>query len=106
MENDAQRSEFVMNDTGKVYLGGSKNTHGRPWVYGQFDDCVLPAACVLLEMSRLTHAERGNPVKVSRALCAMVRAGSHSVFCFSYLFSQFSLCPFFFVLHYSLYVLK
>ncbi|XP_047471047.1 hemocyte protein-glutamine gamma-glutamyltransferase-like isoform X3 [Penaeus chinensis] len=74
MENDAQRSEFVMNDTGKVYLGGSKNTHGRPWVYGQFDDCVLPAACVLLEMSRLTHAERGNPVKVSRALCAMIQS--------------------------------
>jgi len=74
MENDAQRSEFVMNDTGKVFLGGSRNTHGRTWVYGQFDDCVLPAACVLLEMSRLTHAERGNPVKVSRALCSMIKA--------------------------------
>lgn len=74
MENDAQRSEYIMNDSGKVYMGGSKHTHGRPWVYGQFDDCVLPAACVLLEMSRLTHAERGNPVKVSKAICAMIRA--------------------------------
>ncbi|KAK7067664.1 hypothetical protein SK128_006967 [Halocaridina rubra] len=74
IENDAQRSEYVMNDSGKVYLGGSRYAHGRPWVYGQFDDCVLPAACVLLEMARLSHTERGNPIKVTRAICAMIKA--------------------------------
>ena len=72
MEDDEQRYEYVINDSGKVYTGGYKNVRGRPWIYGQFDDCVLPAACVMLEMSGLTHAERGNPVKVTRALSSMV----------------------------------
>jgi len=72
MEDDEQRYEYVINDSGKVYTGGYKNVRGRPWIYGQFDDCVLPAACVMLEMSGLTHAERGNPVKVTRALSSMI----------------------------------
>ena len=74
MENEAHRNEYVMSDTGKVFIGGFRSVKSRPWVFGQFDDCVLPAACVLLEMSRLTHSERGNPVKVARALCSMVRS--------------------------------
>ncbi|XP_018014264.1 hemocyte protein-glutamine gamma-glutamyltransferase isoform X2 [Hyalella azteca] len=74
MENDAQRLEYVINDNGKVYTGGFRNVRGRPWIYGQFDDCVLPAACVLLEMSGLSPSERGNPVKVARALASMIKA--------------------------------
>jgi len=74
MENDEQRYEYVISDAGKVYTGGYRNVRGRPWVYGQFDDCVLPSACVLLEMSGLAHADRGNPVRVARALCSMIRA--------------------------------
>jgi len=74
LEDDELRYEYVINDSGKVYTGGYRNVRGRPWIYGQFDDCVLPAACVLLEMSGLPHAERGNPVKVVRALASMIRA--------------------------------
>merc|ERR1739838_848490 len=74
MEDDEQRYEYVINDSGKVYTGGYRNVRGRPWIYGQFDDCVLPAACVLLEMSGLPHAERGNPVKVVRALASMIKS--------------------------------
>ncbi|KAF2351038.1 Transglutaminase N-terminal [Trinorchestia longiramus] len=72
MENDAQRFEYVINDNGKIYTGGFRNVRGRPWIYGQFDDCVLPAACVLLEMSGLSPTERGNPIKVARALASML----------------------------------
>merc|ERR1739838_1150540 len=72
MEDDEQRYEYVINDSGKVYTGGYRNVRGRPWIYGQFDDCVLPAACVMLEMSGLPRAERGNPVKVTRALSSMI----------------------------------
>merc|ERR1719369_319605 len=78
MENDEQRYEYVINDTGKVYTGGYRNIRGRPWIYGQFDECVLPAACVLLEMSGLSHSERGNPVKVARALASMIKASRYS----------------------------
>jgi len=74
IDDDAERHEYVINDSGKVYTGGYRNVRGRPWIYGQFDDCVLPAACVLLEMSGLPHAERGNPVKVVRALASMIKS--------------------------------
>ncbi|CAL4062123.1 unnamed protein product [Meganyctiphanes norvegica] len=74
MENEAQRQEYVMCDTGKVYVGSHRNAKGRPWVFGQFDDCMLPTACVLLEMSKLNHTERGNPAKVVRALASMIQA--------------------------------
>merc|ERR1711962_1113806 len=74
MADEARRDEFVQNPSGKIYTGGYRNVRGRPWVYGQFDDCVLSAACVLLELSGLAHAERGNPVKVAKALTSMIRA--------------------------------
>jgi len=74
MENDEQRYEYVINDTGKVYTGGYRNIRGRPWVFGQFDDCVLPAACALLEMSGLPHTARGNPLKVAEALASMIKS--------------------------------
>merc|ERR1719452_434764 len=66
MEDDEQRYEYVINDSGKVYTGGYRNVRGRPWIYGQFDDCVLPAACVLLEMSGFPLSACVSPVKVSR----------------------------------------
>jgi len=74
MADEARRDEFVQNPSGKIYTGGYRNVRGRPWVYGQFDDCVLSAACVLLELSGLAHAERGNPVKVAKALTSMIKA--------------------------------
>jgi len=74
MGNDEQRKEYVMHDCGKIYTGGYRNVRGRPWIFGQFDDCVLPAACVLLEMSGLSHAERGNPAKVTKALTSMIKS--------------------------------
>jgi len=77
LENDAHRAEYVNSDSGKIYTGGARSVKARPFVFGQFDDCVLPAACVLLEMSRLTHADRGNPVKVARALSSMIQSGRH-----------------------------
>lgn len=74
VESDEERYEYVINDSGKIYTGSYRNVKGRPWIYGQFDDCVLPAACVLLEMSGVSHAERGNPVKVVKALTSMIKS--------------------------------
>ena len=55
-----------------MWTGTYNNYSGRPWYFGQFDDAVLPACCFILQNSRLKGAERGNPVKVSRAISAMV----------------------------------
>ena len=76
MHDDKETREYVQNDVGKVWMGTHDNYYGRPWVFGQFEDCVLPACCFILDNSSLKPAERGNPVKVARAISAMVR------FCF------------------------
>jgi len=78
VDDDEERYEYVINDAGKIYTGSYRNVKGRPWIYGQFDDCVLPAACVLLEMSGLAHAERSNPLKVVKALASMIKSSRFS----------------------------
>ena len=48
---------------------------GRPWVFGQHRDVVLPAVCHLLDHIAepfLKPNERGDPVRVARALSAVV----------------------------------
>ncbi|KAG8239170.1 hypothetical protein J437_LFUL018944, partial [Ladona fulva] len=75
MEEDALRKEYVENENGKVWVGGShRQPRGRRWVFGQFDDVVLPATVCLLELSRLKHSERGDPIKVSRAISAVINS--------------------------------
>ena len=48
---------------------------GRPWIFGQHRDIVLPAVCHLLDNVAerfLKPNERGDPVRVARALSAVV----------------------------------
>lgn len=72
MEDDAQRKEYILNDTGKIWMGSFLAPQGRRWFFGQFDDVVLPAAVHLLEKSGLRHEDRGNPVLMARAISAIV----------------------------------
>ena len=47
------------------YLVPNHTFLGRPWVFGQNKDTVLPAICHILDnVSYLKDAERGDPVKV------------------------------------------
>lgn len=77
MEGDSQRREYVLNETGKIWVGSYKQPKGRRWIYGQFDDVVLPATMYLLEQSGLAHTDRGSPVQVVRAISQIV--SSHLV---------------------------
>ena len=74
LEDAAEREEYINNDKGKVYVGTRRTARGRAWAFGQFDDVVLPVAIYLLEMRALAiaHPERGNPIKVVRAISAGV----------------------------------
>lgn len=78
MENDDWRREYVLNDVGKIFMGTWKQPHGRRWIYGQFTDVVLPACMFLLDKSNLTYAARANPIKVVRAISAMVNSADDS----------------------------
>jgi transglutaminase 1 len=73
MEDEELRKEYIENDVGKVWQGSWRRYSGKPWVLGQFDDAVLPACCFVLQKSKLRPGERGNAVKVARAISAMVR---------------------------------
>ncbi|XP_015904318.1 hemocyte protein-glutamine gamma-glutamyltransferase [Parasteatoda tepidariorum] len=74
LSDSKQRLEYVLNDEGKIFVGSYKQPVGRPWVFGQFADAVLPASVFLLERSGLDYTARGNPVKVVRAISAMVNS--------------------------------
>ena len=71
MRTRAHLNEYLLNDVGKVYQGSYKTPIGRDWAFGQFEAAVLPAAFFLLDNSQLRPTERGNPIKVSRAISAM-----------------------------------
>lgn len=74
MDNEDWRREYVLNDVGKIYMGSWKQPEGRQWIFGQFGEMVLPACSLILDKSNLTYAARTNPVKVVRAISAMVNS--------------------------------
>ncbi|CAK1550055.1 unnamed protein product [Leptosia nina] len=76
MENEESRKEYVLNDQGKLWCGTWHQPIGRKWIFGQFDDVVLPASVYLLERSGLEHSERGNPIRICRAISSMINANS------------------------------
>ncbi|XP_045490799.1 hemocyte protein-glutamine gamma-glutamyltransferase-like [Colias croceus] len=74
MENDESKKEYVLNDHGKLWCGTWNQPIGRKWIFGQYDDVVLPACIYLLERSGLEHSERGNPIRICRAVSSMINA--------------------------------
>jgi len=80
MDDDTLRHEYVENDVGKVWMGSYQKPKSRGWVFGMYDDAVLPTVMLLLEKSLLQHTERGNPVQVARAISAIVSVSTVSTF--------------------------
>ncbi|XP_018576112.1 hemocyte protein-glutamine gamma-glutamyltransferase isoform X2 [Anoplophora glabripennis] len=74
MENEDEREEYILNETGKIWCGTFKNPTGKHWIFGQFDEISLPAAVFLLEKSGLATEGRGSPVLIARALSAIINS--------------------------------
>ncbi|KAM6135066.1 LOW QUALITY PROTEIN: protein-glutamine gamma-glutamyltransferase 4 [Pterocles gutturalis] len=74
LDSEAQRKEYVLNDTGYIYVGSAYNIYGRPWNFGQFEELVLDACMYLLDKSELKLSSRRDPVFISRAMSALVNA--------------------------------
>ncbi|NXC42339.1 TGM4 glutamyltransferase, partial [Penelope pileata] len=74
LSNEAERNEYVLNDTGYIYVGSAYNIFGRPWNYGQFEELILDTCMYLLDKSGLKMSSRRDPVIVSRAMSALVNA--------------------------------
>ncbi|NWI53095.1 TGM4 glutamyltransferase, partial [Calyptomena viridis] len=74
MDDEAQKKEYVLNDTGYIYVGSSFSIYDRPWNFGQFEELILDACMYLLDKSKLSLTNRRDPAYVSRAMSALVNA--------------------------------
>ncbi|XP_052816995.1 protein-glutamine gamma-glutamyltransferase K-like isoform X2 [Mya arenaria] len=72
IEDENQRQEYVLSETGRIWLGTVGKFCVRPWNFGQFDDVCLVAAIAIMEKSELGDQARGNPVYVLRALSRVI----------------------------------
>ncbi|XP_071591975.1 protein-glutamine gamma-glutamyltransferase 4 [Heliangelus exortis] len=78
LDDEAKRNEYVLNDTGCIYVGSSYSIYPRPWNFGQFEEFVLDACMYLLDKSELRLSHRRDPVVVSRVMSALVNANDDS----------------------------
>ncbi|KAJ1123900.1 hypothetical protein NDU88_002367 [Pleurodeles waltl] len=81
LNNQAERSEYVLNENGILFTGHSKYITARSWIFGQFEEGILEICLQLLDKSlnyrnnpSADISNRKNPVYVSRVVSAMVNA--------------------------------
>nr|XP_033781568.1 protein-glutamine gamma-glutamyltransferase K [Geotrypetes seraphini] len=74
MDNEAWRSEYVMNETGRLYYGTEQQIGERSWNFGQFDRGVLDACLYVLDRGGMPYTGRCDPIAVCRVISAMVNS--------------------------------
>ncbi|ALC38660.1 Tg [Drosophila busckii] len=75
LANREQRKEYVMHDTTLIWRGSYNRLRPSVWKVGQFERHVLECSLRLLgTVGRIPPAYRGDPVRVARALSALVNS--------------------------------
>ena len=54
------RDEYLFSEVGKLYGGSHNSIKGRPWIFGQFRDSILPAVCHVMDKGRDTNKLQGD----------------------------------------------
>uniref|UniRef100_UPI00398EFEE5 protein-glutamine gamma-glutamyltransferase 2-like n=1 Tax=Pristiophorus japonicus TaxID=55135 RepID=UPI00398EFEE5 len=81
LNSDSQRDEYVMNETGIIYVGSSDYINHVAWNFGQFEEDILDICLKILDNTPLylknpskALATRGYPVYIARLVSAMVNS--------------------------------
>ncbi|XP_061122232.1 coagulation factor XIII A chain-like [Syngnathus typhle] len=68
------RLEYVLNDTGAIYMGSKDTLLSRDWVYGQFEQGILDACIYILDACRMPIRNRGDPIRMVRMGSALINS--------------------------------
>nr|XP_004662076.3 protein-glutamine gamma-glutamyltransferase 4 [Jaculus jaculus] len=79
MPNEEERTEYVLNDTGYIYMGVTKQIRGKPWIFGQFEKHILNCCLSLLKPHIIKTTDMNDPVEVSRSMCTMMSSANKGV---------------------------
>lgn len=71
MDDEMERKEYVLADSGLIWVGSAKRHGGIPWTFGQFEEVSLESALWLLDKAGLSTAARSNPTQIVRTISAM-----------------------------------
>ncbi|KAK2715758.1 hypothetical protein QYM36_010361, partial [Artemia franciscana] len=73
VEEEADRKEYVLEESGLLFRGTAKHLQAAVWNYSQFEDPVLDVSIwSLWNISKLLPFRRSDPIAVSRAISAAV----------------------------------
>ncbi|XP_042224998.1 annulin-like isoform X2 [Homarus americanus] len=75
LEGDAEKKEYVLNDSGLIWRGTTKCHRPCPWNFAQFEEHVMECVLyVLTSVCKMSPSNRSDPVKVTRAISAGVNS--------------------------------
>uniref|UniRef100_A0A8C5R4Y7 protein-glutamine gamma-glutamyltransferase n=1 Tax=Leptobrachium leishanense TaxID=445787 RepID=A0A8C5R4Y7_9ANUR len=81
MEDENERQEYVLNDSGLTYYGVEDYINEEGWIFGQFEEDILDICLTILDKSLqyrkdpvLDCSKRNDPCYVGRVLTAMINS--------------------------------
>jgi len=73
MDNEEWLNEYIMADTGLIWRGSHNRMRPCYWNFAQFEKDILECCVYLIsKVSKLSIAGRADPVRVARAISAVV----------------------------------
>ncbi|XP_011505871.1 PREDICTED: annulin isoform X2 [Ceratosolen solmsi marchali] len=75
LENEEQRQEYVMADSGLIWRGTCNRMRSSVWKFAQFERDILDCALyIMAEVGKVRLSARNDPVVISRVLSAAVNS--------------------------------
>ncbi|XP_014217645.1 annulin-like [Copidosoma floridanum] len=73
LENESERQEYVMEETGLIWQNNVNHMTSVPWSYAQFGEDILDCTLYLItNVKQVRIANRNNPIAITRNLSAAI----------------------------------